>query len=1168
MNSTPRPANNPPPGIDEERFRAFVEQPPPSSIFTDSALTSTGHDAPRDSQEYIRTYIGAGGAVIPPENVTIDQQTGWLYDKSTIGSAASVRLAAPSVASTDPARSSPPLLASPSIPHPAIGTLPRDSAARTSNSSLAFAARKDREDNEKDYFHLASEYISNSGNHESRLRRIFGFSPEEIIAGGALSCAPCRESSLCQPLRLTLFRRGNFENITDEIYQTLLPALRLAERLILHPDTFPFWGAVALGPRIRDDAESLKVGLWRETLLPLPPMSQQDFELHYCRTVAYLNSLGENLTIQFQKTRSNAYAESIGATYWAESWCLTKRQLGTREGITSRTCKDNETSGILLHSDFREIATRLRWIKNHDIAQVLRFNFLFAFLLCHEVAHALEHEHGPRRWSETKAQEIAQTQATNTVPSPALHLPRTIGPPYGDPITGPGPGGEIGIAWELSVFGRRVFPINGELDCRLGLAAYHGPNVDGPYLDLQQNFANGQYFGSTVPMGFIEEIQQESFWARPGKKNLSIPLTNTISWISTRAMTTDWIPHLVQRDLHLFDSFANSMRQSLPNLGSDSLLPRPVSGNSLKRSTSHPDQTPEERQSKRRDIKDFTGRSIRSSTMSQRPKAGPKPLLQPKLTSFLTSSRLGSLAPKSVLIERLELRNTAKAEAEQQARSQAAKTAARAVAHMAYFAPTPDQSNLRQYFPTQGQYADNAFTTGNSSSSSSGHGKPGAYKDPVLTSDPATLTYKEKWTLLEELYFFETRGGSAQQLHARWEQSFAYGCPAEYNPMLDESWKQPQLNRILAFRQQFPQASLPERTKAENEAKARKAARVRIELKMEELIVRLGFSRIDFQHDFAEGKPLWNGMTVETFVSGGFDKLLKALRIIERVGSSEAYKNSVQRGLIVNGPVDVSQIASNHTPNTNNAGARLVADFNRLEALNQPPPKDGQRTLQEVWNPPQRYGKIPGFTVVASDSSSSPDEAALNKTLAHKAARTWRRQRREARKTAAAAELASAHDVNPFASGAPAHTRENPFAHVRKHTHDPVASGDPVDTPVPSIAPLAPAPAPATPTTATPTATSTPHQTDDTGPDITPPHLIAVYNEWLTASVRSDGGRDYRTLPGGQLSMDQLVAGQLGLSLRATGPEIMARMRELGGGGVRGVVNAKGRGRERGRGRR
>ena len=211
------------------------------------------HEITEDGRQYIRTYIGPGGIIIPPENVAIDDQTGWLYDrgrgvriieKKTGWSVGGHSEPAHSTASTSPFNDTAPRIASRSSAYSAIGW-DAPTPDPSPNTSLAFAMRSDRIDNDKDYFRFATQYLSYSEMPESRMRRIFGFSPEEIIAGGAIGCVPCRESSLCQPLHLTVFQRANFTDITDGIYQMILPGLRLAERLILHPDTFPFWATVA-----------------------------------------------------------------------------------------------------------------------------------------------------------------------------------------------------------------------------------------------------------------------------------------------------------------------------------------------------------------------------------------------------------------------------------------------------------------------------------------------------------------------------------------------------------------------------------------------------------------------------------------------------------------------------------------------------------------------------------------------------------------------------------------------------------------------------------------------------------------------------------------------------------------------------------------------------------
>ena len=310
------------------------------------------------------------------------------------------------------------------------------------------------------------------------LRNIGGFRPQDVNLAGAVSLWGCRASNLDNEIH-PLLVRSRFDDTPDAIYDQLVPALRLATMFLTQPVCMQFWVTVALGERHCDPEMSSKYGRKCQRI----PNHVELTKENTAKVIRHLRELGDANIIHFA-FRHKLLQEVGGA--WGSSGPICD-YLGAR-----RTCglKGRLTRSIIrLHADHYIIAKKLSQLKYPEVSQELRFSFFFANLIMHELAHSIE-----GAYIKMRHEQWVEYQRSKTYVEPFwMDWQR---PP------------ECGKAWEQTMFGGEIQPINNRVDGSHGVGTSDWP-PHGSDLDPEKRT------WYSIPMTYIENLFQKNTWQRP-----------------------------------------------------------------------------------------------------------------------------------------------------------------------------------------------------------------------------------------------------------------------------------------------------------------------------------------------------------------------------------------------------------------------------------------------------------------------------------------------------------------------------------------------------------------------------------------------------------------------------------------------------------------------------
>jgi hypothetical protein len=293
-----------------------------------------------------------------------------------------------------------------------------------------------------------------------------GFDPIELIKRQAVAFSEntlVKESTLDNDIH-PIFRAENFHGCSDEIYETLKPALRLSTQLIFSRATSIFWHTLVFGDRkvCNETSEAYGQPCYR---------IREDVAWSEANAASFKSFMDEQVdTVHFMFHRNPlppdpAYASmGLVADY--------------KNGLMRKLDSKCHTSRVCLHSDFYTTAKKLSLLSFPEPAMVLRFNLFLAVCLAHEMAHFIEVS-GPHHEHPLGEPEVFFNDNMWT---------------------------ESGIAFELKVFGGRLHPISSRVDCGLGLAV-----LSYPLKEVYDKEDNVLY---TLPMDYITKIQQKETWNR------------------------------------------------------------------------------------------------------------------------------------------------------------------------------------------------------------------------------------------------------------------------------------------------------------------------------------------------------------------------------------------------------------------------------------------------------------------------------------------------------------------------------------------------------------------------------------------------------------------------------------------------------------------------------
>ena len=197
----------------------------------------------------------------------------------------------------------------------------------------------------------------------------YGFRANEINSAGAVSLEDCRLSNLMNDIH-PLLARDRFDDTSDAIYDQLAPALRLASMFLTQPICMQFWVTLALAKR-RDDPEmSRKYGKRCQRIYGHVDMTDKKIR----EVSEQLEDMGKANLIHFVFRHKTAMPQS---NIWGCSWPI-REYHGSKD-------KDLTKSFIRLHADYYIVAEKLSRLKYPEPSQVLRFSFIFAVIVLHEL---------------------------------------------------------------------------------------------------------------------------------------------------------------------------------------------------------------------------------------------------------------------------------------------------------------------------------------------------------------------------------------------------------------------------------------------------------------------------------------------------------------------------------------------------------------------------------------------------------------------------------------------------------------------------------------------------------------------------------------------------------------------------------------------------------------
>ncbi|KAL8921026.1 MAG: hypothetical protein Q9208_005917 [Pyrenodesmia sp. 3 TL-2023] len=340
----------------------------------------------------------------------------------------------------------------------------------------------------------------------STRRQKHGFRPEELIWYGAIDLKDCKDSNLTNAIH-PLLARDCFDDTPDHVYDQLIPGLRLATFFLSHPACMQFWVTLAKGERRVDHEMSRRCGNTRHRISRNVPMSKENVR----EVIEYMKNLGNANAIHFTFTPGLAF-EGDAAFGTARTVCDFQS-----EDSGGRQQSQLQCSNVRLHSDFYIIAKKLSTMVYPDPAQKLRFNFIFATLIVHEMAHAIELS----QW---------RNRAPSSYEPFLLHHNEA----------------ELGRMWESYMFGGQVAPINDRVDGIYGVASWNWPRSFGE-MDPERTICYA------LPMKYLESLQQMKTWERDydienwqafhiprdGATSIYMNSVTTVSWTEQERMAKE-----------------------------------------------------------------------------------------------------------------------------------------------------------------------------------------------------------------------------------------------------------------------------------------------------------------------------------------------------------------------------------------------------------------------------------------------------------------------------------------------------------------------------------------------------------------------------------------------------------------------------------------------------
>ena len=204
---------------------------------------------------------------------------------------------------------------------------------------------------------------------ELESNELYGFRAHEVNSAGAVSLPNCQASSLTNDIH-PLLGRARFDDTPDVIYDQLAPALRLASMFLTQPVCMQFWVTLAFAKRKDDPEMSLKYGKRCQRIDEHIGMTSENT----ASVTKRLEDMGNANLIHFAFRNKTAMPQT---DIWGCSWPIRDYRGAVGRNLTK--------SLIRLHADYYIVAEKLSQLKYPEQSQNLRFSFIFAVIILHEL---------------------------------------------------------------------------------------------------------------------------------------------------------------------------------------------------------------------------------------------------------------------------------------------------------------------------------------------------------------------------------------------------------------------------------------------------------------------------------------------------------------------------------------------------------------------------------------------------------------------------------------------------------------------------------------------------------------------------------------------------------------------------------------------------------------
>ena len=205
-----------------------------------------------------------------------------------------------------------------------------------------------------------------------------GFRAQEVNRNGAVHLEGCKPSNLTNDIH-PIFDRSNFDDTPDSVYDQLIPGLQLATIFLTQKICMQFWVTLAMGDRRNDPEMTSRNGKLSQRIDNHVELADERARI----VIEHINTIGKSNLIhfRFQNKLLALYSEESGAWGTSAPICDYRGIERDRHGLKS----DLIRSIIRIHADYYVIARKLSQLKYQEESQKLRFNFLFAVLMVHEL---------------------------------------------------------------------------------------------------------------------------------------------------------------------------------------------------------------------------------------------------------------------------------------------------------------------------------------------------------------------------------------------------------------------------------------------------------------------------------------------------------------------------------------------------------------------------------------------------------------------------------------------------------------------------------------------------------------------------------------------------------------------------------------------------------------